>query len=253
MNRPIARRVLVASWALLSITCSVNAELLPSGLYRLHNHPDGGARPPLYGLRLDGLLGTTADEFTFDFDHVGAAMFMDLDMDGPAPSIHIYGTAFGGRDSGAAYDPAYSGFFAIDFTYVTDPSGPVPSEVSRLDPADDDIAVFGTGGAASHSTGTIEELFGAANVFDLVDYSGGHTIGGDDYTFRLGDEDSDAGHRGFAGINGWGWLNHGGLGTGHHESASDWLFTAEIIPAPGAAILAMMGFGMVGWVRRRAE
>ena len=30
--------------------------------------------------------------------------------------------------------------------------------------------------------------------------------------------------RGFAGISGWGWLNHSGL---PHISASDWLFTAE--------------------------
>ena len=37
--------------------------------FELKNHPDGGARPPLYGMRLDGLItGTSSEVWTFSFE-----------------------------------------------------------------------------------------------------------------------------------------------------------------------------------------
>ena len=82
--------------------------------YKLHSHPDGAAASPYYGLRLDGLLsGNDRDIYTFDFDAAGASVF--LDYDDTADTIHIYGTAYGGKDVGQSYeDPT---FWEIDFTY----------------------------------------------------------------------------------------------------------------------------------------
>jgi hypothetical protein len=61
----------------------------------------------------------------------------------------------------------------------------------------------------------------------------------------------DLGHRGFNGISGWGWLSYvADDGTVlPHVYAADWLFTAELIPAPGA--IALMGMGGLLAARRR--
>ncbi len=76
------------------------------GRYRLHNHPNGSKGPPLYGLRLDGLLTLDHhDVFTFDFDAPESAMFMDLSATG----IHIFGRAFGGLDRGRGYKAESTG------------------------------------------------------------------------------------------------------------------------------------------------
>jgi hypothetical protein len=177
--------------------------------YELHNHPDGGAAPPLYGLRLDGLLtGDGSDVFSFDFDHAQSAVFMDVG----ATTVHIFGHAFGGRDVGSSYTNA--GVWLIDFTYavgVTTAAG------------DDDLIVNNCG---SVNTGTIQATFGSnQSPIALVDFCGGNP-----FSFRFGNEEDDNGHRGFSGLSGWGWLNHSGQA---HISASDWLFTAEVVcPEP---------------------
>ena len=88
------------------------ADPLGTGLYELSNHPDGNAAAPYYGLRLDGLLDWDDSViYTFDFDADGAAMYLDYS----GGSIHIYGTAWGGKDVGNVYEDA--GFWDIDFTY----------------------------------------------------------------------------------------------------------------------------------------
>jgi hypothetical protein len=166
------------------------------------------------------------DIFTFDFDD--PASDMKLSYDGA--TIRIFGVSFGGRDIGGAYaaEPT-TGLYTIDFLYTVGVS-PVPG--------DDDIWVQGADGS---NFGTILPPVGPAiNLTDKTDGS---------HLFRFGDEDDDLGHRGFPGISGWGWLTH------HPESmdhvpASDWIFTAELIPTPGAA--AVMGvFGLCALRRRR--
>jgi len=188
--------------------------ILP-GLYNLNNHPDGGARPPLYGARWDGLFtpsaavvaatGSDSTIFTTNFDHPLSAMFMDYDD--IAGTIHIFGTSWGGRDDATfpapAPDPApplddyiddiFRGLFTIDFTYT----GIVPV------PGDDDLWCPAASCDGMNS-GFITAPSGLGTVF-LEDKAGSHP-----FTFRLGDEDDDAGHRGFAGISGWGWLNYTG-------------------------------------------
>jgi hypothetical protein len=206
--------------------------ILAPGLYQLHNHPDGDARPPLYGLRLDELIDVTPDDddFTFSFDDGGAEMFLELRADS---SIHIFGTVFGGLDIGDDYDPALSGFWDITFTYDT--SKPVTD--------DDDFVV---NPPQNPNTGTITPLFGpdAGVPIDLFDYAGEHP-----FTFRLGDEDDDLGHRGFDGISGWGWLNHGSPDI--HFSASDWIFTVDPTPVPGPSVAAVLLAGLAMGCRRR--
>src|SRR5262249_41160792 len=148
------------------------------------------------------------DIFSFDFNNAQSNMTLTY----TGSSIHISGVAFGGLAAGAGYDPAWSGLWNIDFTY---------NSVTDLSPADDDIVVtkFNSQTRIGSGTGSITWMDGTHAPIPLVDYAGSFT-----YTFRLGDEDNDLGHRGFDGISGWGWLNHGGF---PHIGASDWLFIVE--------------------------
>ncbi|MCZ6682067.1 MAG: hypothetical protein O7B26_02715, partial [Planctomycetota bacterium] len=76
--------------------------------YRLHNHPDGGAAPPPYGLRLDGLLtGDQLDDVTFDFDDPQSAMVLDVCDDG---TLHIFGQA--------VLNQPPNGVWQVDFSYT---------------------------------------------------------------------------------------------------------------------------------------
>jgi len=84
------------------------------GLYLLHDGNVNPNTPPNYGLRLDGLFGNSAHEYTFSFDEPGTEMFMRYDGVG----IHIWGRAYGGRDIGPVWDPADQSFVTIDFVYA---------------------------------------------------------------------------------------------------------------------------------------
>jgi len=206
-------------------------DIVAYGNYRLHNHPDGAERPPLYGMRLDELFNATAnhDVFTFNFDHA----LSNMQLDYTPTTIHIYGVVFGGRDNGGDYaNDAYRGLYTIDFTY---------NFGLGLAPGDDDVMV---NPGTHYNYGTITAPGGTA--FNLRD---GHYSGGQP-DFRLGDEDNDAGHRGFDGLSGWGWLFFQAQGGSYINHASDdWLFTATLTPTPGAA--ALMGLGAAAGLRRR--
>ncbi|MBL8875956.1 MAG: hypothetical protein JNM86_09200 [Phycisphaerae bacterium] len=214
-----------------AFVCAVaQSALVVPGLYQLHNHPDGGARPPMYGLRLDELYNSTPnhDIFTFDFDHAMSNMKMMVTNS----TIRIFGSVYGGRDTGSAYAAeARTGVYTVDFTYSVGVS-PVPG--------DDDWWVA-YGGPMMQNSGTI--LTPTGDLISLVDKPQGN------YYFRLGNEDNDAGHRGFNGISGWGWLNHGPSGSPHVDS-SDWLFTANLIPSSGSLGLAGLA-GLIGLRRKR--
>lgn len=175
------------------------AALGEPGTYRLGNHPDGNKAAPFYGLRLDELFDATGghDVFTFDFEADGTAMYMTYDGE----TIHIYGTAFGGRDIGTSYDPNWSSEVEIDFTFTN-----VKSAWN-----DDDLRVKHETGA-----GTITWL-ATGEAIELTAYRGNKP-----FSFRFGDKKNDNGHRGYPGYSGWGWLTHGD----NHVHASDWLFIA---------------------------
>lgn len=208
---------------------TANAAIISSGTYRLHNHPDGNALPPPYGAKFEALYGAGSGTFTMNFDAPGSAMFMDVNLG--AGTVHIYGVSVGGRDIGASHDiaaPTY-GIYTFDFTY---------NAITAV-PGDDDIYFNGP----THSnSGTILTPLGTS--IDVVDEWM-------EYTFRFGDENNDAGHRGAPGLSGWGWMSYVVNGVVQpHVADTDWLFTAELVPAPGALALAGMG-GLLAARRRR--
>ncbi|MEM7189481.1 MAG: Ig-like domain-containing protein, partial [Pseudomonadota bacterium] len=168
---------------------------------QLLNHPDGAAAGPFYGLRLDNVFGEGI--WTFDFEADGALMYATID----GSTIHIWGTAVGGRDTGSSYDdPA---LFAIDFTY----------DMVQQASGDDDLVV--NAADQGQGAGTISRLDDDGSVVEtktLTDKAGSHP-----FSFRFGNEDDDDGHRGFEGKSGWGWLHVDGEDP---AGAQDWLFTA---------------------------
>jgi hypothetical protein len=198
------------------------------GLYVLESHPDGDLNPPPYGLRLDGLDGDENHDFTFDFDGPGAAMQMELSADDS--SLRIFGLAYGGRDVGGSYEDPQ--LWEIGFTYE---EMIVDGDQLVSDPA------------TSPNRGTITPTesiggFSAGVPIILEDFFGEHP-----FSFVL-----EEGHRGFEGVSGFGWLNHGGAGLENHVKSSDWLFT--VIPEPGSILLVGLGVVLIGAARsaRRA-
>jgi len=196
----------------------------------LQDHPDGNAAPPTYGLRLDELINVTPghDRFTFSFDHPLALMQLELTEVGPGEfSIHIWGTAFGGLIVNHQYDPLLSGLAEIDFTYML---------AEQVDGDDDDLIV-----TTPNFTNTGSIIFDGLTIdlFDRANSAG--------FSFRLGNEDNDQGHRGFDGISGWGWLDHGVAG--NHVNSSDWLFT--VVPTPGTTALMAIAVALFAGGRRR--
>ncbi len=232
MKTLLARAVFGVSMALLLAT-STEARAAQF-LFQLHNHPDGNVLPPPYGARIDELYNATSgnDVFTFDFDAAGSDMRMLYDD--TAQTIHIYGSSLGGRDIGSVHaSDSYLGFYEFDFLYSVG--------VGQV-PADDDI--WSSPASDGLNGGTVKApLSAGGQIFNLVD-KGLASFG---YTFRFGDENNDLGHRGFDGLSGWGWLEIDGAMNG--GATRDWIFTAELIPEPATASLAL--FGVVAILRRR--
>ena len=222
--------------AVASAFVATNANAITTGTYVLSNHPAGGVAPPLYGLRLDGLLGDPAKEYTFDFDH--ASSNMTLVWNGS--TIVIDGQAFGGEDTGAGYGAGTTDVWDIHFEYTVGISTP------GGEGGVDDLVVI----SDNINFGTISSTTSGFGSFSLEDEAGDGGL-----AFQLGDE-AGAGHRGFAGISGWGWMNHGvdcEANDCSHVVASDWLFTASPVPVPAAVWLFGSGLlGLVGVARRRA-
>lgn len=216
--------ILIAALAVTFAVQQVHADIMPQGIFHLRNHSDGNVRPPLYGLRLDGLGGFPQNDgiWTFDFDDASSNMKISFD----GTSVHIYGKAFGGKDIGNAYDPATTAVWDVDFTY------------SVVTTANGDIRAV-TGDATNNGSITNQTTNETIGLWDTgFDQSG--------YTFRI-----DTGHRGEQGFSGWGWLNHHDPNT--HVYSSDWLFAIDPtpIPAPGAALLAALGLATVYRFRAR--
>ncbi len=210
---------------------SARAAVIDPGIYVLLNHP--AAAPVPCGLRLDELYNVNPslqDIFLFDFEHPSSLVTMTV----TASTIRISGDAFGGfwqLATGFVAGP-YRGTYTLDFLFDLG---------MQTAPGDDDY-IINSANNANH--GTIRTPLG--QTISLWDERGGEA-----FSFRLGNEDNDQGHRGFPGISGWGWLNHGS-NPAQHFVVSDWLFaTGPAIPAPGAAVTLLAGAALLAARRRR--
>lgn len=202
---------------------AASAGFLAPGTYRLHNHPDGAIAPPGYGLRLDGLFGTS-HQFTFDFDHPQSSVFMEF----TGSEIRIHGTAFGGRSNGGTnyINDGYLGTYNFDFQYTA---------AMAFNGANTELAVHGDPSLNNGSISAVSINSGLTPTADLFDR-------GMPDSFYLGYN-----HRGFAGISGWGWITYDGRNT---SATDDWLFTVTV-PAPAALLMGMIGLAATGWIGRR--
>lgn len=213
----------------LSAAGASGAMILDPGTYQLCNHPDGNSRPPGYGLILTGLYnvpGDSKDQFTFDFEHPDSKMSLTFDGE----KITIQGEVYGGRDVGDHWaNDGDLGVYEVFFCY----------NVATKAPGDDDLFVKDEG-----DSGWIKTVRG--DTIDLFSKSNGQ------YTFRVGDEDDDNGHRGWNdsddgfGVSGWGWLDFEGS-----KAPSDWLFTVKV-PTPGSVALMLAAAPLAATRRRRS-
>ena len=223
---------LVAIAAIAMTSTAVAMPIEVDTKYVLKDHPNGGERPPTYGLRLDGLVwGDTNHVYTFEFEGNGAGMHMY--WDGAAETISIYGKAWGGKNQADGYAPDAAKLWDIMFTYTN---------------------VRSCGGALCGdenptSMGTISD---GSNTYKLVAEAGNHG-----YAFKL----VNGLYRTYDGISGFGWMNHcptsgsypNGVTCDNHLYASDWLFTAHKAQVPEPGTLALLGIGLagIGLSRRR--
>ncbi|MEL7097742.1 MAG: Ig-like domain-containing protein [Pseudomonadota bacterium] len=155
--------------------------------FELLNHTSNGFT---YGMRLDDL--NEPGRLTFDFQADDAAMFLTTEGD----TIRIFGTMQGSDGD----------LYRVDFLY----NG--ASQVA----GDDDIEVDDN--LQMMNTGLLERLDTDGNVVETYDLS--DKAGDNQFTFRLGDEDNDQGHRGADNDSGWGWLSV----DGNRDSTQDWIF-----------------------------
>jgi hypothetical protein len=221
--------------------------------FLLHNHPDGVAQPPLYGLRLDELVNTSAghDIFTFNFDDpsIADADRMHLVYDDVADTITISGKVKGGLVTANAYtDPNWTGTWSVNFVYDTNISFAM---------ADPDFELEVSPQSPSNNNGSIQILTGpnTGTVFSFLD---GPTDGGFSFRFNNTDDHRLAGY-GLSGPDtfvGWGWVSYPGQTHPIHVESSDWLFTGEKftppqnIPEPASLGLLASGL-LAGFIRRR--
>lgn len=100
--------------ALAAITPSVFAGVIT---FDVTNKAPGALADPDYGLRLDDLFTSpTNSHWTFDFNNTaGTSVQMDVDTDNS--TVRIYGTVFGGRDTGSTWDSSTTAYWELDFLY----------------------------------------------------------------------------------------------------------------------------------------
>jgi len=209
----------IATATAVSVMVAASAQ---AATFKLFNHPDGNAAPPLYGLRLDGLFGGSGD-VTFSLETTQGVF-----LTAAGGQINISGVVELVETSGSS--PAVGTLFDVNFTYTTNVSG--VSNGWIVDPGHPD----NNGTLVSQSDPSLAfTLFDAPTTGNSFDFrADGDRISGDSSTW-VGD----------------GWLDVYDSAGQLNGSPQDWLFTARMIPLPSGAGLAFMGLAGLGVARRR--
>ncbi len=192
--------------------------------FLLCDHPDGALSHRDYGLRWDnlsfeysdGFQGTT-DEGTFSVEYINDVYLRVIDHGGGNLDIEISGTVYGGPADGSNQTVAY-----VTNTY-TDVAAVADGWVAY------DMGVVGTLDFLDDSFQD-EEMFAKQNGEGISFYllSNGHRLDGDDSS----------------------WVGRGWFGGADRGFTRDWLVTAKLVPAPGAAVTALAGLGLIARRRR---
>lgn len=193
--------------------------------FQLGNHPRGQVIPPYYGMRLDNLFGAS-QVVTFSFEDNGAGMQLDVDTD--ALTIHVFGTVYGGVDTGANWSNPE--LFDVDmmYTLIANNNGGWDADTST-------------------DTGTITRQsdnmsWGLTTLFN----ENNHTFEFYPDRFRLLAGD----------LPGVDWVGRGWLDTATNPmpgTTRDFLFTATLIPLPAGFWLGAAGMCGVGVLSRAAR
>ena len=207
--------------------------------YRLFDHPDANQAPPPYGLRLDNVFdGYGYDGVTTFSFNSGVVM---AEVDDVAGTMRIFGDIYGGVDVGEAYGLEVK--VRLDFTY----SDMVMAD--NFDPTDPDLQVpQGEGGGGIEVLDIISDpTDGGSNslvgqTFSFMDKV--NLNAGPDYGVAFNFLNTE--HRGYDGLNGWGWVE---LASGY-GGTHDFLFIGELVPEPGSLAIWSM-IGVVFCSRRR--
>lgn len=210
-------------YAVVAVVATAVASLSSAATFKLSDHPDGNAQPPIYGLRLDGLFGGSGD-VTFSFD-TAQGVFLTV----AGGQITISGVVELVETSGSS--PALGTLFDVNFTYRDNVAADSTGWV--VDPGDPD----NNGTLVSQSDPTLAfTLIDAPTTGNSFDFHpDGQRITGDSSTW-VGD----------------GWLDvFDSAGNQVNGSPQDWLFTGTLIPLPSAAGLAFAGLAGLGASRRR--
>ncbi len=220
MNRTRA----IAALALAALAAGgANADVVAE--FAMSDHPDGNAAPPFYGLRVDNLFNE-GNINTFSIDHVGDSV-ITIHNNGGDLAIHMAGTLYGGQDGGA--EGVDSGLYTYEFWFN-----------EGVEEHDGGWRVIGTpdanGGYLDEVAGDFYATFGTkadGSGVSFIFAPDGHRIDGDDETWA-----------------GRGWVMADDVRRSGYTQ--DWLFTAEVIPAPGTLALALGG-GLLTIPRRRRK
>jgi hypothetical protein len=190
-----------------------------SMVFVCHDHPDGAAAPPTYGLRLDSLLGDGSWTFSFDYADATESARVILTYDEARGRIRIFGRAYGGRVDGHEWSAASRGWIDLDFTYTTNLV--VKDDCGAL--AGDDLYIIGESVANRGVIGL--DGWGGDLSLECSDRSG--EGGACSFIF-----DNDTDPKGNAAIaddlsiwSGSGWI------VPEAEGTRDWLFIAREEPA----------------------